>query len=111
MWSGCEPGGGNADRCTSTFSSDLARSISYLISWDTSLAASATRSPNDWSAPAGSGVLLWTIESISLMCGPLSALEPILGARVRLLSGLATVQPVLSARMALNGLGCGVAIT
>src|SRR6185437_30089 len=47
-------------RVASPLSSVLARSISYLISWDTSLAASATRSPSDWS-PAGPGVSLWTI--------------------------------------------------
>ena len=46
--------GGQADRatamptrCASPLSSVLARSISYLISWDTSLAARATRSPSD----------------------------------------------------------------
>src|SRR5271165_996050 len=52
-------------RCASFFSSALARSSSYLISWDTSLAAKATRSPSDCSAPAGSGVSLRTIESLS----------------------------------------------
>src|SRR6185312_10577256 len=51
-----------------------ARSISYLISWDTSLAASATRSPSDWPSPADSGTSLRTIRPISLVCGPLPAL-------------------------------------
>src|SRR5580704_3234247 len=49
-------------RWTSSSSSLLARSISYLISWDTSLAANATRSPSDWPLPAGSGTSLRTIR-------------------------------------------------
>src|SRR5689334_3589777 len=80
-------------RRTSPFSSVLARSISYLISWDTSLAASATRSPSDWPSPAGSGTSLRTIRPISLVCGPLPALPHGSRARAfRLLLGLAHVR-------------------
>ena len=75
-------------RWTSSISSLLARSISYLISWDTSLAARATRSPSDWPSPAGSGVFAadhpvhlprvrTTIRAPARLCG----------ARVRLLLG------------------------
>ena len=81
-------GPGQPDPLTSPISSLLARSISYLISWDTSLAASATRSPSDWPSPAGSGISLRTIQSISLVCGPPSALpHGSMGTRVRLLLG------------------------
>ena len=56
-------------RRISALNSVLARSISYLISCDASLAAKATRSPSDWSASTGSGVSLRTIVSLSRYAG------------------------------------------
>src|SRR5215469_11637812 len=59
-------------RLTSDLSSSLARSISYLRSCETSLAATETRSPMDWSVPLDgmrltAGSAMWYL--------PLSALS------------------------------------